>query len=114
MSNDLVRVTFPDGTQLYTYGDSWSIRCTRLFDTEAEVTNHYNERWISVPPIEVDEETLAEEDSVKVLIETTYGSKDRSYHEMLTYHCRASKKYKIITYGPSYDDPDGSNDLWSM
>lgn len=78
MSNDPVRLTFPDGTQLFTMGDSWSVRMDRLFDTAEEAQEMYNndyEGYVNTTPEEI---SIAEKDEEQVLVETTYGSSDRS------------------------------------
>lgn len=76
----------------------------RLFDTKEEAQEMYNSDYEGYVNITPEELSAAEQDEEEVLVETTYGSRDRSFEEMLTFVCKASKSSKIITFGPSYPD----------
>ena len=108
MSYDKVRVIFKDGLILYTMGDGWSVQSNRLHEKEEDAQTVYNESdkpgssyYDVIPKDEVDRAKLDEED---VIIESQYGSSDRSYREMGSTHCRASRACRLITYGPSHHD----------
>lgn len=109
MSSDKIRITFKDGLVLYTMGDGWSVQSNRLHEKEEEAMAAYNESgdpgssyYDAIPQDEISRAKLDEED---VIIESQYGSRDRSYLEMDAF-CRASRSCNIITYGPSHQDPD--------
>ena len=111
MSNDLVRVTFPDGRQLYTVGDNSDVQLMRLYETEDEAWAVYRADKTEVfPPVystvKRGEYEAARATEVRVRMETRYGSRDYSYRPMQAYWCFASYEARIITKGPHTMSPE--------
>lgn len=109
MSNDVVRLTFSDGTQLFTVGDGWSVQSDRLHATPEEARSAYDNSendplYYSLVPEKDKEEAVRDEE--QVIIETTYGSRDHSFREMSAFECKASKTKRLITFGPAHPDMD--------
>ena len=101
MSNDLVSVTFQDGTMHYGVGDSSELVSCRLYDSEEAAWNGYCNETIYEP---IDPSTSVNDEAVH--LETKYGTPNRSYMNMFAQFARASKRAKLITRSPSFQDPD--------
>lgn len=111
MSNDPVRVTFPDGRVLFGIGDSSAVVSQRLYPSKEEAWAAYCDDSIYEPIADsydagerlIKLADLAAED---VLMETTYGSRDYSWREMLYQNARANFGARLITCLPSFEVPE--------
>jgi hypothetical protein len=92
-------------------GDSSNILCPRLFTSEEEAQALYNDRWLGITYPSLEELDEAKLTAEKVVIETQYGSRDKSFREMITPYCMASKEKRLITDGPDYADAQTLADM---
>lgn len=99
MSNEPVRLTFPNGTQLYTMGDCWSVVTCQLFDTEDEALDWYDrEEAGAARPEGIEGEP--------VLFASKYGSGEWERQDDIL--CWASEDAKLITRGPMFANENES------
>lgn len=118
MSNDPVRLTFSDGTELFTMGNGGDVTSLRLWNTEEEAVTAYStmkdavrERGVKDPIVlqyyayvTEEERKLACTDAEVVEIEIHRNGAE--WKEMFKPFCKASKTHKLIVYGPSYSEGD--------
>lgn len=111
MSNNPVRVTFPDGQVLYGVGDCSELVSRRLYSTRDEAWAAYCDDSIYLPIASSYYEaaqvvTEVDKGAVPVRLETTYGSRDYSWQPMHAQNARASASARLITQLPSYGAPE--------
>jgi len=106
MSNDPIRLTFADGTQLYSYGNTSDFCFNELYETVEGARRAYYE-WqddsapLAFTPPGKEERAKASAETV-VAAETTYGSPDRSWRPMLLDEVQASKAERLVVAAIPY------------
>ena len=117
MSNELIRLTFTDGAELFTMGDGVDTITSRLWESEEEALNAYiamkeafRQNGTKDPlvveyftPIPSSLLAEAKQDAVEVEIEWQCGDE---WKDCAKFYCKASKSHKLITEGPSYGPGD--------